>query len=301
MTNQPSSFPINRVALIGVGLIGGSLMQALKREQAVSSVIGVGRDKENLLLAKKLGTIDEFTHDAQEAVVQADLVVLATPVMTINSVLALIKPALNKQAIVTDVGSVKALVVEQAKKQLGRQFSQFVPGHPIAGSENSGVKAAFADLYAGHRVILTPTADTDRDALKVVSDMWALTGAQVEEMSVEQHDKILAVTSHLPHVLAYALMQFLHERPDQQEYFRLAAGGLYDFTRIASSDPIMWRDICLGNKVQVSQQLRLFSDELREFADHIENDNAQGLEESFTLAKNARATVAGFRKYQETK
>ncbi|MFT5260408.1 MAG: prephenate dehydrogenase [Saprospiraceae bacterium] len=299
MSYSSNPFSIDRLALVGVGLIGGSLVQALKQHSAVKTVIGVDQNAKNLQQALDLRTIDEATNDIAAAVNAADIVVLATPVMTIERVLESIKPHLNAKTTITDVGSVKGLVVDQAKHILGNQFPQFVPGHPIAGSENSGVLAAFPSLFEDHRVILTPTEETSVKAVEVTSNMWAATGAQVELMPVEQHDKILAVTSHLPHVLAYALMQFLNQQPDQQTYFRLAAGGLYDFTRIASSDPVMWRDICIGNKQHLSEQLRAFSKDLERFADLIEAEQSQPLEASFTAAKEARTQVASFRKYHK--
>lgn len=297
MSDQSESFCIPRLALIGVGLIGGSLVQSLKANGVVESVVGVGRSKQNLELALELGSVDEIYYDASDAVKEADLVVLATPVLTIDKVLEEIAPNLTDTVIVTDVGSVKGLIVEQAKARLGNRFSRFVAAHPIAGSENSGVQAAFPTLFNKHHVILTPSTETDADALNVVTQMWASTGAFVEDMSVERHDEILSVTSHLPHVLAYALMRFLSEQSDREAYFRLAAGGLYDFTRIASSDPAMWRDICVSNRAEVSRQLRAFSVAINEYADHIENEQLQVIEDKFSAAKDARAQVASFRRY----
>lgn len=288
-------FAIDRLVLIGVGLIGGSLAQALKRQAAVTTVVGVDNNQDNLQQALELQTIDCAYDKVSQALEGADMVVLAVPVLSISTTLKAIKPYLNDRLIITDVGSVKGAVVAQARAILGSRFAQFVAGHPIAGSENSGVKAAFSKLFANHRVILTPTAETDNNAIEVVSKMWTAVGATVELMSAEQHDKILAVTSHLPHVLAYALLQFLHRQTEQDEYLRLAAGGLYDFTRIASSDPAMWRDICMANKQHLSQQIRAFAQDLEQFAVHIENANAASLQASFATAKQARAQVADFR------
>ncbi len=299
MSEQLEHLFIPRLTLIGVGLIGGSLVQALRSQNAVGQVVGVGRSQANLELALELGTVDEISTNTRTAVQGADVVVLATPVLTIDKVLEEIAPCLNSNTIVTDVGSVKGVIVDQAKARLGKLFPRFVAAHPIAGSENSGVQAAYASLFNEHRVIITPSPETDADALDTITKMWALTGAEVENMSIQRHDEVLSVTSHLPHVLAYALMRFLNEKADKEAYFRLAAGGLYDFTRIASSDPTMWRDICVSNKEQVSCQLRAFSADLNEFAEHIEGEKMDVLQEDFSAAKAARARVASFRKYSK--
>ncbi len=294
MSKQP--FFIKRMTLIGVGLIGGSLVQALREQQAVGHVTGVGRNPENLVLAKQLGVIDEFSHNITQASQDSDLIVIATPVLSVDKVLDQVAASASDQAIITDVSSVKGPIVQQARNRLGARFSRFVPGHPIAGAEKSGVQAAFPSLFDAHKVILTPTDETDTDAVNTIKAMWIATGAEVESMQVDEHDKILATTSHLPHVLAYALMGFLDKQPDKDTYFRLAAGGLYDFTRIASSDPVMWRDICLSNQAQLSEQVRALASDLESYADLIDQQQGEQLHDNFAAAKGARARVADFRK-----
>jgi prephenate dehydrogenase len=290
---------IPKLTVIGVGLIGGSLVKALRREGVLGEVVGAGRGLPNLRQAAELGVIDRYETDLAAAVAGADMVVVATPVCSMGAVLAQIAPALGPQTIVTDVGSVKGEVVAAARKALGANFTRFVPGHPIAGTEKSGVGAAFPELFEAHKIILTPLAETDPRALETVREMWRLTGAEVMEMSVEEHDRVLAVTSHLPHVLAYALVDFLANcnRKENPLYFKLAAGGFYDFTRIASSDPEMWRDICLMNREELAAQLRSFHGELDKILRAVEEGDGAALESLFAAAREARAKVAERRQH----
>jgi len=279
---------IRRLAIIGVGLIGGSLARALRAAGEVEQVIGCGRGAANLLRAQELGVIDEWTHSVAEAVHDADVVFLAVPLGAMAETLAAMRGHLPAGAILTDGGSAKGSVVADAYAALGQPLAYFVPGHPIAGTERSGVDAAFAELYQNRRVILTPLAETDPAALARIRRMWELCGAEVSEMSVEHHDQILAATSHLPHMLAFGLVDRLARMRDNDEIFRYAAGGFRDFTRIASSNPVMWRDICLANRDALSSMLKLFAEEMGDLARTIARGDGDHLLEIFARAKAAR-------------
>lgn len=284
---------IQRLAIIGVGLIGGSLARALKRANAVGEVIGCGRNLNNLQQAVELGVIDRYdTHPAQ-AVTEADMIVVAVPLGTIASMFAAIRDNLSAQAIITDVGSAKATVVADARQHLGNYLPRFVPGHPIAGTEKSGVAASFAELFEQHRVILTPLPETDPQAMTTVSNMWTQTGAEVIEMSVTHHDEVLAATSHLPHILAYSLVDTLAKMAERTEIFRFAAGGFRDFTRIASSDPQMWHDICLANQQAILQILDSFKTDLAQLITAIQQQDSQYIATVFSRAKSARDKFCG--------
>ena len=279
---------ISRLCIIGVGLIGGSLARALRRANAVNEIIGCGRDAEHLSKAKALGVIDRYTTDLTEGVTDADMVVLAVPLGAMQNILATIAPALTSECIITDVGSAKSSVVNAARQVFKERAPRFVPGHPIAGTEKSGVEAAFAELFQNRRVILTPTEASDALAVEKVRAMWEVCGAEVVEMGVTHHDEILAATSHLPHMLAYALVDTLARMDDSREIFDFAAGGFRDFTRIASSDPDMWHDICLANHDALVKVLEAFSDDLRMLADAVRRADSKFLKDTFTRAKQAR-------------
>lgn len=279
---------IKRLCLIGVGLIGSSLTLALKQAGACERVVGVGRSSENLEDALRLGVIDEASTDAAAAVAGADLVVLAVPVGSVESICCQIAEHLDERAVMTDVGSVKADVVAQVEKAFGCVPARFVPGHPIAGTEHSGAKHAFPSLYKGRRVILTPLGETEGSALALVRTMWERVGAKVEEMGVERHDQVLAATSHLPHMLAFGLVDSLARLEDSQEIFKFAAGGFRDFTRIASSDPTMWKDICLHNRKAILAALARYEADLALLRNAIDEADAQLLNDIFTRAKTAR-------------
>lgn len=287
---------IQKLALVGVGLIGGSLVQALREQEAVSEVVGVGRSVENLMLAKSLGVVDDYTHDIAEAVQGADMVVIAAPVGAFKQILGEVLPSLGSDTIVTDVGSVKGEIIKSAIDVMGERIGQFVPAHPVAGSEKSGIAAANPRLFADHNVILTPLPETNLVFKDTVAKMWRLTGAVVVDMDVQLHDQILGVTSHLPHVIVYALMNYLAKQNDQEMHYRFAAGGLYDLTRIASSDAVMWSDIFLNNKQQIIRIVREYAAELNSVADQIEAHEEGELIQSFEQAKQIRATLADFRK-----
>lgn len=287
---------IPRLALIGVGLIGGSLLKVLKKENAVGEVIGVGRGIENLQLAQSMAVIDRFTHDAAEAVIEADMVVIATPVGAFEPILKEIMPHLKKDAIVTDVGSVKGEIVRAARHVMGDRIDQFVPAHPIAGAEYSGVAAAIGNLFVDHNVILTPLPETRTEFSTVIEQMWRLTEARVVNMDIDLHDQVLGVTSHLPHLLVFALIDYLSKQDNQALHYQFAAGGLYDLTRIASSDARMWSDICLNNKEKILPVLREYAQSLLQMAEQIEADEGDVLIKEFEHAKLARSRVSDYRK-----
>ncbi len=279
---------IRRLAVIGVGLIGGSLARALRAEDAVGEVVGCGRGVENLETAMRLGIIDHYTHNIGAAVEGADMVFLAVPLGAMRDVFQAMCGRLASDAVVTDGGSVKGSVVRDCKAVFGDIPAWFVPGHPIAGTENSGAEAAFAELYRRRRVILTPLPETAPAALGRVEAMWQLCGADIVEMSVAHHDEVLAATSHLPHMLAYTLVDSLARMKENDEIFRYAAGGFRDFTRIASSNPVMWRDICIANSDAIGGMLEAFANELTELSDTLRRGDSDHLLKIFSRAKAAR-------------
>ncbi len=279
---------IKRLAVIGVGLIGGSLARALRQADAVVEIIGCGRGRENLQKALELGVIDTWTHDIGEAVQDADMVFLAIPLGAMESAFTQMKDHLASNAVITDGGSSKASVIEAAKAAFGEVPDNLVPGHPIAGTEQNGVEASFADLYKQRRVILTPLENTAPDAIARVRAMWQTCGAEVTEMSVAHHDEVLAATSHLPHMLAFGLVDTLSRMKANDEIFRYAAGGFRDFTRIASSNPVMWRDVCVANGTALSKMLAAFAEEMQDLAETISSGDGEHLLEIFERAKAAR-------------
>ncbi len=283
---------IQRLAIIGVGLIGGSLAQALRKADAVVEVVGCGRGKPNLEKAVELGVIDRYTHDIGEAVGGADMVFVAVPLGAMKSTFQAMRGNLSPNAIVTDGGSAKASVVRDITEAFGELPSNFVPGHPIAGTERSGVEAAFPTLYQNRRIILTPLNSTNPDALAKVDAMWQLCGADVTHMEVEHHDEVLAATSHLPHMLAFSLVDVLAQMKENDEIFRYAAGGFRDFTRIASSSPVMWRDICLANREALGGMLEQFAAELTRLSEILREGDGDHLLEIFERAKAARHRFA---------
>ena len=290
-----TSFHINRLAIIGVGLIGGSLARSLRQQGVVDHIVGYGRTISSLEKAVKLGVIDEFKTDTAEAVADADVIVLATPLGTFEAILKEIQPVIKADAIITDVGSAKGSVVDAAKSALNN-ISNFIPGHPVAGTEKSGVDASFAELFEAHRVILTPTEETDPSSLEFIKTMWESTGADVVMMGVEQHDQVLAATSHLPHMLAYALVDCLASMDDSDEIFCNAAGGFADFTRIASSSPEMWHDICYSNRKGLLTVLNKFDEHIDQIRQAIQNEDSKTLLGIFNRAKQGRDNFMDQRK-----
>ena len=282
---------IHHLTIIGVGLIGGSLAKALRFENAVGHITGFGRTESSLQRAQALGVVDSWSLDLGTAVEQAEVVVIASPVNAISSTFQKLKSCLGDNAIVTDAGSVKGPIVDAAVSGLGDKIVNFVPGHPIAGKEQSGVDAASAALFKGHRTILTPIANTGTEAISTVKDMWETIGAEVVFMEPSVHDELLALTSHLPHALAFILVDLLSRQTNPEDSFDLSAGGFYDITRIASGDPVMWRDIFLSNQQAVLQRLTEFSTAIDDLAELINDCDSHGLEQMFKHSNEVRRQI----------
>ena len=285
-----------------MGLIGGSVALALKKAHFVTHIVGVGRTQASLNEALKLGVIDticipdEKQTNIQAALEGADLVLIAAPVAQTARILQSIKPHLNNQTVITDAGSTKGDVLACAREILGKQFSQFVGGHPIAGAEKSGVSAAKDDLFLGKNIILTPTPETNIHTLAGVADLWKKCGANVTEMSAENHDNIFAAVSHLPHLLAFALVDDIASRPNAAQLFSFAASGFRDFTRIAGSSPEMWRDISLANRTALLGEISAFENELGQLKQLLEHEDGAGLQALFERASVARNAWANGKK-----
>lgn len=276
-----------RMVIVGVGLIGGSLALACREKGIVSEIIGVGRGEKNLQEAVALNVIDSYTFKIEEAVKGADIIVLATPVASLIRLVGEMAPYLSPGAIVTDVGSVKGPVVKI--EDLLPPDAHFVGGHPIAGKEKSGVKAASRRIFQGAKCILTPTGKTDPEALNTVQALWEMTGAHVIHMDPARHDRIFAAVSHLPHVVAYALVNTLLDLEKTQDgVISFSAGGFRDFTRIAASHPEMWRDICLMNRENIIKMLERYEESIRRLKSFIQSGDGNGLYREFDRAKQVR-------------
>ena len=293
---------LNKVLIFGVGLIGGSLALALKKAGIATHIVGIGRNQDSLKTALSLRVIDEAQTDIAQAMQGTDIVIIATPVAQTPEILAAIAPHLKADTIITDAGSTKSdiagYVANAAKNLTPALLSQFVGGHPIAGAEKSGVSAANADLFFGKNVVLTPNEQTSKQALSKVRALWEATGANVSEMSAEAHDQIFAAVSHLPHLLAFALVDDLANRKNSQQLFDFAASGFRDFTRIAGSSPEMWRDISLANREALLSELEAYQSELKLLQKLLENKDGAGLEALFESASNARNAWAKQRESQ---
>jgi prephenate dehydrogenase len=279
---------IQRLVIFGVGLIGGSLALSLRAAGAVAEVVGCSRNPANLEEAVRLGVIDRWTTDPVEACRDADVGVLAVPLGSMQGLAAAIAGHWPAQATLTDVGSSKQAVIAAVRAGFGHLPRNFVAGHPIAGTERSGVAAAFASLFQERLVILTPADETSPMASERVAAMWRATGARVEFMTPVHHDHVLAATSHLPHVLAFALVESLARMNESDEIFHYAAGGFRDFTRIASSDPVVWRDICVANREAILAVLERFQADLDGLREAIARGDGEALEARFGFAKRAR-------------
>ncbi len=292
MTDKNKPVAIDKLCVIGTGLIGGSYCLALKQAGIVGYIVGAGRSEATLETAQQLNIIDSYDMDISNAVKDADVIFVSVPLGATETVFEKISAGLkqsgNQKAVITDAGSSKLQVQQIAEKVFADSADRFVAGHPIAGTENSGPGAAFADLYRDRRVILTPTDETSTDAVKLVTALWQATGALVETMEAEHHDKVLAATSHLPHVLAFGLVHCLENIDDIEDVFRFAAGGFRDVTRIASSDPTMWRDICLNNQQPILEMMQRYKDELDMLYNALEAADGEKLFEVFQHAKQTR-------------
>jgi prephenate dehydrogenase len=279
---------IERLAVIGTGLIGGSFALALKQSGQVGAVVGAGRSAANLETAKARGMIDEIAHDAAQAVKGADYVLLAVPVGQMENAMQAIALSLKSDAVITDVGSIKQDVIAMAQRHLTTNLSWFVPGHPIAGAETSGAEAARTDLFTGKNVVLTPLPETNFKALVKVQSAWQACGAKASIMKAAQHDRIFAAVSHLPHLLAYALVDMLAGRDDRDLFFNYAASGFRDFTRIAGSSPEMWRDIALANRKALLVELGAYESKLDELKAALSASDGDALSGIFSRAQSAR-------------
>ena len=280
---------INTLAIIGVGLIGGSLSLALKKHNAVGRVIGVGRSQANLDEALRLGVIDAVATLDEAA--KADVIVVATPVAQMPRVFADLAARLGEHSIITDGGSTKQDVTAAARLALGEKFRQFVPAHPIAGTEKTGAAAAFATLFEKRKVVICAEAETSTDAAEVVALMWQIVGAEIHHMSAAEHDDVFAAVSHLPHLLAFALVDMLAGMPRSADYFNYAASGFRDFTRIAAGSPEMWRDISIANRTALREQLSAYRARLDLFDCWLESagdSDVKLIEASYARASTAR-------------
>lgn len=281
----------NKVAIIGVGLIGGSFAIVLRQNGITKNIIGIGRGIKNLETAKRLGVVDEWTQDAKQGVKDADLIVVATPVAGIARIVQEILPSLKTGAIITDVGSVKKSILDEIEGFLPSTI-HFIAGHPIAGTENAGVEAAFPALFQNRKCIITPTEKTNKEALHKIKKIWEIAGSQVVLMDALKHDKILAAVSHLPHMVAYSLVNAVADMKDFDEnILNYSAGGFKDFTRIASSPAEMWRDICLLNKDAILDVIHRFQETLKKLETMIEKSDKEGLTKEFEKAKEVRDSL----------
>ena len=279
---------LNKLVIFGVGLIGGSLALALKQAGVVGEIVGVGRSRANLEQALALGIIDRIALDVVDAVNDADMVVLAVPVGQMAMIMQAIAPHLAEDTIVTDAGSTKQDVVALMQQYLPQQLTCCVPAHPIAGAELSGATAAQKNLYQGKNLILTPLAQTTDTALQRVREMWQLSGAKVSEMHAIEHDAIFATVSHLPHLLAYALVDMIVQRDKADVLFDFAASGFRDFTRIAASSPEMWCDIALANKTALLAELDAYQAKLNQLRAALMVSDGDSLTRIFSRAQAAR-------------
>ena len=279
-----------------MGLIGGSVALALKKAGSSPQIVGVGRNQNALQTALDLGVIDVSSNNVAEAINNADLILIATPVAQTPAILFAIKPHLGAQTVITDAGSTKSDVLAYAQDVLGENSSQFVGGHPIAGAEKSGVTAAMADLYVNKNVVLTPSVNTSQHAIALTKALWQTCGANVSEMSAETHDSIFAAISHLPHLLAFALVDNIASRPNATQLFGFAASGFRDFTRIAGSSPEMWRDISFANKAALLNELDVYEAELSSIKTMLKTEDSAALQALFERASVARNAWANYKK-----
>lgn len=282
-----------KLALIGVGLIGGSLAAALRDAGAVARVSGFDADPRASAAGLARGILDLAAPSLADAVSGADVIVIATPVGAMRQVLTEVAASLSASAVVTDVGSTKCSVIEDARSALGPAFPRFVPAHPIAGGERPGVEHASAELFRERLAITTPVAATDREALAHVEELWNSVGARLERLTPEQHDKVFAAVSHLPHLLAFALVEMIARGPDAQTCFSHAGAGFRDFTRIAASSPQMWRDVCLANRGPLGEQLRLYRSRLEALQQAIGAGDGEALHAVFAAAADTMRSTGG--------
>ncbi len=280
--------PIGKLVVCGVGLIGGAFAMALRKVGMVRHVVGMGRSRGSLERALELGVIDEIADEWVAALSGADFVLLATPVGSMSDLMTAMAPHLEAQTVVTDAGSTKGDVIEAVYRQLSNHLGNVVPSHPIAGAERSGVEAAFPELYLGRKVVVTPLPENEPSAILRVREAWAACGASIHEMSPAEHDKVFAAVSHLPHLLAFGLVQDFAGRANAEQLFGFAAGGFRDFTRIAGSHPEMWRDICLANRQALLAELDQYLAQLAYMRALLLASDGEHLLQLFSEARAAR-------------
>ena len=282
---------INKITIIGVGLIGGSLAKAIKENNLAKVVFGYGRDLNRLEKAKKANVIDQFSTNLKDAINDSDIVIIATPVGSFKEILIEIKPFLTSKIVISDVGSTKTNIASIVSQTLGDYSNYFIPAHPIAGKEKSGFEASESNLFNNRKVIITPLETSSPDSINLIQKMWEGTGGDVDFMSPESHDELLGMTSHLPHMLAFSLVNYLISKNPSASIY--AAGGFKDFSRIASGDAVMWRDICIQNKDQIISHIKGYQKTLNSLVDAIENENSDELDLLFTSAKKTRDSWVG--------
>ena len=277
---------MKKICIIGIGLIGGSLAKAIKKNHQSEIVFGYGRDEERLERAQKGNLIDQYSVDIGKALDGANIVIIATPVGSYESILKEMKPHISEDMVISDVGSTKVSVIEAVKTVFEGVLDNFIPAHPIAGKEKSGFEVSDADLFVNKKVIITPLENNNPESIKILTKMWEEIGAEVDFMSPQSHDDLLGMTSHLPHMLAFSLVNYLiSKHPEASVY---AAGGFKDFSRIASGDAIMWRDICLHNRDAIVEHIKGYQESLNTLVDAIDSQNKDQLESLFREAKNIR-------------
>ncbi|MDB9865172.1 prephenate dehydrogenase/arogenate dehydrogenase family protein [Candidatus Thioglobus sp.] len=282
---------INKITIIGVGLIGGSLAKAIKENNLAKVVFGFGRNLNRLEKAQKANVIDQFSTNLKDAINDSDIIIIATPVGSFKEILIEIKPFLTSKIVISDVGSTKTNIASIVSQTLGDYSNYFIPAHPIAGKEKSGFEASESNLFNNRKVIITPLETSSPDSINLIQKMWEGTGADVDFMSPESHDELLGMTSHLPHMLAFSLVNYLISKNPSASIY--AAGGFKDFSRIASGDAVMWRDICIQNKDQIIDHIRGYQKTLNSLVDAIENENSDELDLLFTSAKKTRDSWVG--------
>jgi len=279
---------VNKILIFGVGLIGGSIALSAKKSGFASDIVGVGRNQDNLNDAIKLKLIDRTSQDLKKDISEAHIIIISTPVAQFPIILKLIQPHLSSHTIITDVGSTKTDVIESAKQILGPQYSQFIGGHPIAGSEKHGAIAAHIDLFKNKNVILTADQDTSFEAKQKIEMLWKNAGAIVSNMSHNDHDKIFSTISHLPHLLAFSLVDMITHRTNANKLLKFAASGFKDFTRIAASSPEMWKDITLANKKFILEDIQLFENQIKLLKEAIEQEDTKKILALFENASKTR-------------
>ncbi|GAA4024809.1 prephenate dehydrogenase [Actimicrobium antarcticum] len=279
---------LKKIAIFGVGLIGGSFARALRHSGSTARFVGVGRTVDALVRAQALGIIDEIAVSVEDAMRDADLVLIAAPVAQTGAILRAVAPHLQPGTVVTDAGSTKSDVVAAARAALGDKIGQFIPGHPIAGREQNGPEAAIADLYVGKKVVLTALPENSADDIARVASAWQACGAVIHRLDAAEHDRVFAAVSHLPHLLSYALVDDIAQKPHAGLLFQYAASGFRDFTRIAGSSPEMWRDISLANQPALLGELDAYLDKLQDLRQMLANRDGAALEAIYANAQRAR-------------